>query len=83
MKEGETVKKVEYDYSKLLGKIVEKCGTQGVFAARLGRSERTVSLKLNSKIPFNQDEMVRTAEVLEFEFCEIPVYFFSYKVQSD
>ena len=36
-----------YDYAKLNGRIIEKCGTQAVFAERMGLSERTVSLKLN------------------------------------
>ena len=46
-----------YDYAKLNGKIVEKCGTQAVFAERMGLSERTISLKLNNKVAFKQPEI--------------------------
>lgn len=41
-----------FDYAKLTGLIVEKYGTRGKFAKSLGVSERTLSLKLNDKVPF-------------------------------
>lgn len=41
-----------YDYSKLLGRITEKFGTQARFSGAMGMSERSLSLKLNSKVPF-------------------------------
>lgn len=72
---------MEYDYSKLNGRIVEKCGTQAVFAERMGRSERTISLKLNNKIPWKQPEMQKAAEILNFPETEIQAYFFTIKVQ--
>ena len=37
-----------YDYSKLLGRITEKYGTQAQFSGAMGMSERSLSLKLNS-----------------------------------
>ena len=46
-----------YDYSKLNGRIVEKCGTRANFAEMMGLSERTISLKLNNKISFKQPEI--------------------------
>lgn len=71
-----------YDYSKLNGRIVEKCGTQAVFADRMGLSERTVSLKLNNKVAWKQPEMQKAAVILEFPETEIQTYFFTMKVQS-
>ena len=41
-----------YNYSKLLGKITEKFGTQGNFAKSMNISERSLSLKLTNKVPF-------------------------------
>lgn len=70
-----------YDYAKLNGRIVEKCGTQAVFAERMGLSERTVSLKLNNKVAWKQPEMQKAAEILEFPETEIQAYFFTMKVQ--
>lgn len=72
-----------YDYAKLNGRIIEKCGTQAVFAERMGLSERTVSLKLNNKVAWKQPEMQKAAEVLEFPETEIQTYFFTMKVQSN
>lgn len=53
-----------YDYTKLNGKIVEKCGTQAVFAERMGLSERTISLKLNNKVAFKQPEIQKALPIL-------------------
>ena len=36
---------MSFNYSKLRGRIIEKFGTQGCFARKLGVSERTLSLK--------------------------------------
>lgn len=72
-----------YDYAKLNGRIIEKCGTQVVFAERMGLSERTVSLKLNNKVAWKQPEMQKAAGVLEFPETEIQTYFFTMKVQSN
>ena len=72
-----------YDYSKLNGRIVEKCGTQAAFADRMGLSERTVSLKLNNKVAWKQPEMQKAAVILEFPETEIQTYFFTMKVQNN
>ncbi len=71
-----------YDYSKLNGRIIEKCGTQAVFAERMGLSERTISMKLNNKIAFKQPEIQKALEVLGLESSEIQAYFFTLKVQN-
>lgn len=70
-----------YDYSKLNGRIIEICGTQATFAERMNLSERSVSLKLNNKVPWKQPEMQKAAHVLEFPETEIQTYFFTMKVQ--
>ena len=74
---------MEYDYSKLLGRIREKCGGQIEFARKMGVSERTISLKLNNKIPWKQPEMTKAAQILDFSTDEIQSYFFAFKVQRD
>lgn len=65
-----------YDYSKLYGLIAEKCGTQAVFAEKIGLSERSVSLKLNGKIGWKQGEIAKACEVLDISPENIPTYFF-------
>lgn len=72
-----------YDYSKLNGKIIEVFGTRRKFAEKMDRSERTISLKLNNKIPWTQSEMQKAMEILNFQIEEIQVYFFTAKVQKN
>lgn len=72
-----------YDYAKLNGKIVEKCGTQAVFAERMGLSERTISSKLNNKVAFKQPEIQKALPILGLTESDIQAYFFTLKVQDN
>lgn len=69
-----------YDYSKLLGKIKEMCGSQAVFSALMDLSERTVSLKLHNKIEWKQSEIIRACEILKIKKNEIVLYFFDFRL---
>lgn len=70
-----------YNYAKLLGRIVEKVGTQSNFADQMGLSERTISLKLNGKIGWKQSEIAKACSVLGIDDNDIPAYFFAIEVQ--
>lgn len=74
---------MEYDYSKLLGRITEKYGNNGNFACKMGLSERTISLKLNNKIDFKQNEIIKAKKLLEISDEELHNYFFKEKVQQN
>ena len=67
---------LKFDYSKLCGRIVEKCKTQGVFSEKMGKSERTISLKLNNKIPWTQMEILKASDILDIPVNEVASYFF-------
>ena len=71
-----------YDYSKLLGRIVEKYGTQSNFADAMGLSERSISLKLNGKVGWKQHEIVKACEILDISADDLCKYFFTLWVQS-
>ncbi len=70
-----------YDYSKLLGRITEKFGTQAEFAKAMELSERSLSLKLNGKVGFKQNEIAKACPLLDLTGTDIPGYFFTLKVQ--
>lgn len=74
---------MQYDYSKLLGRIVEKVGTQGRFARQMNLSERTISLKLNGKIGWKQSEIADACKILGISDRDISTYFFTLKVQNN
>lgn len=71
---------MSYDYSKLLGRIVEKQGTRAKFAAEMDISERSLSLKLNDKVPWKDAEISKACNILDIEDSEMHLYFFKYKV---
>lgn len=68
-----------YDYSKLLGKITEVYSSQGAFAIDMHLSERSISLKLNNKRGWKQNEIVKACSLLNIDDKEIPDYFFCLK----
>lgn len=72
---------MSFNYSKLRGRIVEKFGTQIEFAKAIKISERTLSLKLNGKRYFTQNEIAIVTDILNIPENEIPLYFFTPKVQ--
>ena len=70
-----------YDYSKLIGRITEKFGTRRKFAAAIGLSVHSMSVKLNNKQGFSQPEIERAKSLLAIADNEIGEYFFTLKVQ--
>lgn len=65
-----------FDYSKLLGKIREKCGTQDKFAELLGIGRVSLSQRLNNRLDFDAKEMKKSCAILDIPESEIPEYFF-------
>lgn len=72
----------KFNYSKLLGRIKECFGKQCVFAAAMGLSERSMSLKLNNFRAWTQQEIFRACKILMIPSSEIPSYFFNVDVQN-
>ena len=66
-----------YNYSKLLGRIVECVGTQAAFAEKMGLSERSISLKLNGKVSWKQPEIAKACEILSIQMSDIDKDFFA------
>ena len=70
-----------FDFKALNIRIINEFGTQAAFADAMGLSERTISLKLNNKIPWKLTEIVKAAELMNIGTKDIPHYFFRPKVQ--
>ena len=74
---------MQFDFSKLLGRIKE-CGyTQERLAKEVGMAIATMNLKLNNKAHFTQPEMEKIRKILGIGIEEIGVYFFTPKVQEN
>lgn len=73
---------MQFDYSKLLGRIKE-CGfTQETLAKQIGIAESTLCLKLNNKAIFRHGEVYLICVALKISTSEIGVYFFTPKVRK-
>lgn len=66
-----------FKYAKLKGKIIEKFGTEGRFAAALGKNLNTVSRKLNGKVSFSSYDIEKWCSALDIPIEEAGSYFFT------
>lgn len=73
---------VQFDYSKLKGRIREHFGTDKEFAEKIGVSPSVVSLKLRGDREFKQKDIFRWIEVLKIPDSEISDYFFTQAVKK-
>lgn len=71
-----------FNYNKLRGRIVEIYGSQIEFAKAMQWSERTLSLKMNGKIPWKQTDIVTAVRLLGLSETDIQEYFFAVEVQN-
>ena len=71
-----------FNYNKLRGKIVEIYGSQIEFAKAMKWSEKTLSLKLNGKVPWKQTDIMTAVQILGLSESDIQDYFFAVEVQT-
>ena len=74
------MERVVFDYSRLKGRIVEKCGSQKAFADRMGISESTMTAKMSCVSYFTQGEIFRAIGILDLGVWAITDYFFTESV---
>lgn len=68
---------MKFNYSKLLGRMRE-CGfTQKQLAKAIGINTATLSLKLNNRFSFSQEEILAICKLLNIPICEIGDYFYA------
>lgn len=74
---------MQFDFSKLLGKIRELGYTQSSLAEEIGIALSTMNLKLNNKAFFTPPEIEKIRTILGISHDEIGLYFFTLKVQEN
>lgn len=73
-------KRIEFDYSKLEGKIKQYYDTQDKFANEIPMGRTTLNQKLNNKSDFTVKNIMRISELLNIQQEEINDIFFKEKV---
>ena len=75
--------KIEFDYSKLLGRIVERFGNRRAFCAAAGMSEVILSSRTCNRSAFKDHEIFRFCEsdLLGIKDEDVVAYFFTPKVR--
>ncbi len=70
---------MEFNHSKLSGRIVELFGSRAAFAVHINRSESWLHNRLNNKVQFSDEDMylLIAPENLDIKAEEIPLYFFA------
>lgn len=72
---------MKFDFSKLLGRIIEKYGTRSAFATAMGMADSALHNRLTNKIHFDAEEICLACELLDIDAQDIPVYFFTPEVR--
>lgn len=74
---------IEFDFSKLRGRIKEKLNYESIFADKIGISQASLSAKFNNKTDFTASEIIKSTEedVLDISIDEIGKYFFNKKLE--
>lgn len=69
------------DFSKLIGLIYEKYGSQVAFCEAIGKPADWLSRRLNNKVQFNGDDMILVSEALGIDARDINTYFLTPNVR--
>lgn len=73
---------MEFDYSKLLGRIREYGYTQKALANAVGMSTTQMNMCLNSKSNFKHKYILAICKVLNIRIDEIGLYFYALKTRK-
>ena len=66
----------------LRGRIIQKYGSQRAFAKRLGKTEQTVTAKLNGGSQFTQEDILNWCNALDIVAEDVGEYFFAEKLSN-
>lgn len=69
------------DYSKLIGRIIEKFGSRTAFAEAMGLKTEALSRRLNRGKSFETEEYIKACELLDIPPKDMHLYFFTPKLR--
>lgn len=69
----------QYDYRELQGLIRSKFGNQESYAKAIGISLTSLTERLSNKIPFKQNEILTTKQILNLSPKKVDEIFFTTK----
>jgi len=73
--------KLKFDYGRLRERIKEKFGSCAKLSREAGISKKTLSLKLNNRGFFTQNEITKLLFLLDVDLVWAKEYFFTLKIQ--
>lgn len=73
---------IEFDYSKLRGRIVEKFGSIEAFSNEVSISNVSVSKKLNNKVPLSKADIIEWSDLLEIPLEDYGAFYFVKKLNE-
>lgn len=73
---------MEFDYSKLRGRIVEKFGSIEAFSSETSITNISVSKKLNNKVPISRADMIEWSKLLEIPVEEYGLFYCTEKLNG-
>lgn len=75
------MRRVEFDYSRLRGRIIEKYGSFTAFAAATGQKKSNLSSKLSNKARISSEEMIAwiAPDKLDIPPADLYAYFLTPK----
>lgn len=79
-KSAKVREKTAFDFSRLLGRVIECYGTRQRFAEAIGLTPTTIGSKLDGERMWTQDEIITACDLLSIPYNDIPGYFFVKKV---
>lgn len=74
--------KIQFDYRKLRGKIVEVFGSVSNFCDATGKNRAAVTTKLCNGGSMRQEEIIQFADALGIQDNEYQDYFFTKRVEK-
>lgn len=72
---------MEFDFSRLKGRIIERFGSFASFAHTMGMTKPALHNRLKGFTAFRPEEIIKAAELLGICPSELHLYFFTPKVR--